>query len=295
MSQSRPTVLLIEDDPDHALAARIILEAAGCQVMLAASLLDGETIAMQLLSPGGSPAPPVGIVSDIKLQDPILRRMEGSLLLSLLTARMLQRQIRSAPLIAISSDLTPQRQTEAVNAGALLILEKPLTLDEARTIHQHILHPPAFPHFDPAGPVAHSVAVLEGFAERTLRDLQDCQPPQVWTEAEAAQLLVALTAYRPPRSMRFQPDPQRQAALIRALGGRDKVVEILQTCALAAPEPTRTILMRYLQGYTLKEIVAELLALYHRSHVYRMSDALPERVSVRLRQVLSSPASHTIV
>lgn len=86
--------------------------------------------------------------------------------------------------------------------------------------------------------------------------------------------------------MGFQPDPHRQAVLIRALGGRENVLQILQTCALAMAEPTRTILMRYLQGQTLKESVVELLALYHRSHVYRMSDSLPERLSARLRHTL---------
>lgn len=286
MSGSRPTVLLIEDDLDHALAEQIMLEAAGCRVSLATTVLDAETIAMQLLSPANAPEQMVGIVSDIKLHDLILRRMEGTLLLSILTARMLGQQIRPAPIVAISSDLTPQRHTEAINSGALLVLQKPLSLEQVLSIHDLILHPPAFPHFDPAGPVAQSVGVLQGFAERTLRDLQDYQLPMVWTEVEAAQLLVALTPYRPPKSMDFQADPHRQAILIRTLGGRDNVLQILQTCALATTEPTRTILMRYLQGQTLKEIVAELLALYHRSHVYRMSDSLPERVSTRLRHIL---------
>ncbi|HEX6293002.1 MAG TPA: hypothetical protein VFZ66_27715 [Herpetosiphonaceae bacterium] len=269
-------LLLIEDDPMDATVQTLILRSVGCRVSLASSVVEGEDLAMAMLATTNTQ--PVGIVTDLKLRDLILSRIEGSALAAVLAGRMLDGLIRPAPIIAITSDMTDERRNEALSAGCTLVLSKPLRIDQASQIYDLTMHYTT-PTVDPVR--AHGIQLLRGFMEKVLSSLRENRPPTVWTAEAIFQILCAVTSYSPPRTAAFALDPHKQAVLVRSMGGSQLARELLERYALMAREtPAGRMIALYLEGYPTNRVIHILIDRgYAKSYLYRVNEHLPELIS----------------
>jgi FixJ family two-component response regulator len=106
-SESRPLVVIVDDDPSVRRALSRCLRAAGLEVEALASA--GELLAYEW------PAQPACLVIDIHLPD-----MDGLALLRCLAGRRSR-----VPVVVITGDLDPELRSEALRQGAAGFLTKP--------------------------------------------------------------------------------------------------------------------------------------------------------------------------
>ncbi len=118
----RPTVLVVDDEPIVRKSCRVVLEAAGWQVLEAGSA--GEAVALL-----GSAAPRLLIV-DLKM--PV---EDGTRLI----ARLRAMGIRT-PAVLMSGYSTEETARDAERLGALAFLGKPFTPDELTATIQQVLN-----------------------------------------------------------------------------------------------------------------------------------------------------------
>ena len=115
----------------------------------ARSLLEGEDLAMTMLSTSADSAPPSLVLLDLKMPDPAHPELEGAVLAAALRRRMHLGTIRPAWLIALTSYLTREREEETLFAGCHHVLRKPLTNRQAAWLRQQVEQPPVFPDDQP--------------------------------------------------------------------------------------------------------------------------------------------------
>jgi DNA-binding NtrC family response regulator len=118
----KPSGLVVDDEPIVRKSCRVVLEAAGWQVLEAGSA--GEAVALL-----GSAAPRLLIV-DLKM--PV---EDGTRLI----ARLRAMGIRT-PAVLMSGYSTEETARDAERMGALAFLGKPFTPDELTATIQHVLN-----------------------------------------------------------------------------------------------------------------------------------------------------------
>ena len=123
---TKPTILLLEDDPDEAELMRqaFVPHASRCELVV---VEDGEAavawVTRAALSTAGSPGPDLRLV----ILDLHLPCMEGDEVLRLLKA---DAQCRRFPTLVLTSSQLPADVARVQAAGAQALLHKPLTFKD---------------------------------------------------------------------------------------------------------------------------------------------------------------------
>ena len=109
-SENEIHVLLVEDSEEHVLLSRILLKQFGQPIILhvAQTIIEGEKLARQLLTVDLGLT--VVIISDLHLPfEGYEQGIDGTYLLNLLADEIRDNKLAQCILIALSSDMTPQR------------------------------------------------------------------------------------------------------------------------------------------------------------------------------------------
>lgn len=258
-----PLAIVLEDTPGHALLARRHLEAVGFEVHLYDRLQSMLEMVRSELSPEQS-ARPVLVLADCKDIVPERPEIEGTAALAYLADEMSRGVLRSALLVAISSDPTDDRYAEAAAAGCAFFLEKPIDRGKAGTLFQMTLLHPAESQLELSGP-------RRAFHAIARRSITALTTPPVWTNADAYALLATVTSFR--LQDRAQPDGQPRAStesLIAQLGGAAGARERLRAVAATLEHPYNKILLSYLDGDWSNDTRAATLQMQRSTfHYYR--------------------------
>lgn len=267
-----PLAIVLEDTPGHALLARRHLEAVGFEVRLYDHLQPMlETVRLEL-SPEQS-ARPVLVLADCKDIVPERPEIEGTAALAYLADEMSRGVLRSALLVAISSDPTDDRYAEAAAAGCAFFLEKPIDRGKAGTLFQMTLLHPAEVQLELSGPSR----AFHAIARRSIAALTT---PPIWTNADVYAILAGLTSFR--LQDRAQPEGSPRAStnsLITQLGGAAQARELLRTITATLEHPYDMILRSYLDYPDLSNDARSIALQMQRSTFHYYRKLLPDVIA----------------
>jgi CheY-like chemotaxis protein len=245
-----PRALVIEDHTTHAVIAEVLLGERGFAVEVVSSLWEGLQRAQRLLDRTREPVPLL-ILLDLKLPDPRVPSLEGSMLAAQLTEGMETGLLHPAHIVAITSEPTEQRAQEALLAGCSRVLTKPLTHEQATVLRALVDTPPAIPvaPIDPAYQLARQL--LRRAATQVLEALQagsgrsmlplptsaGASPEPLWDEEHVRQLI-----FTPTTLLRAEP----WQSWLRARGGLEMVRA--RIAAMPLPEDQQRMLAELLRS-----------------------------------------------
>ena len=280
-----PRILLIEDRAEQASHAQFFLEAEGFEVVTAEDVTQASQEIRWMLDPHQDYRNTV-ILIDFKGVHPRRPDLEGPNWVAVIVREMQQRQLYPAPIVAISSYLTPERILEARVAGCHEeVLEKPFTDEHAAWLRELVMQPPTIPH---ANASPKEQLLIRAFQSTSARSLQaSLEPSVVWTPDDAYLVLRCLTPY--PKQRPPQPrDQERTDELLDVLGGVLAARELLHKIADLLKENGMIhgeILTQFLAGRKRVEIVRHFVVqdLYDASHIYNSIKELPVRLYERLK------------
>ncbi len=241
----QPTALVVEDTPVHGTLAEMTLGEVGFHVVWVRTLLEGWRWASDRLD-AQLPASPSLILLDMKLPDPDHPRLEGAVLATWLSDEMQAGRLHPAHIIAISSELTPQREWSALAAGCSLVLAKPLTPLKAQLLRDLFAEPPP-----PPSPEVAVQAFRQG--QRDVLDLivrASQTAVRLWSAGEVRVLVGTLTA-----AVHLLPsDRDLGTALIAELGGVTALRLRLRTLLPRLSAEQSRLLTLLLQDVTQQQI-----------------------------------------
>jgi CheY-like chemotaxis protein len=280
----QPQALVVEDHAEEAELARFQLEIVGFEVLTVTNLRQALQQARRMLHPE-QPYRRTLLLVDCKGVQPHRPDLEGPNWVAVVAQEMQQRRLHPAPIVAISGDLTEERELEARVAGCHeRVLQKPLTDDDALWLRRLVMQPAVMPH---AGATPEEQRMLRAFQSSSTRALHALlEYPMTWTADDAYLLLRHLTAY--PEQRDDAPDDwERTEVLLRCLGGSTSARELLRNIAnhLATNSVSGEILAQFLDGWQRREIVKHFVrrGLYDDSHIYNCIRDLPLRLCERLK------------
>ncbi|KPL91364.1 response regulator [Herpetosiphon geysericola] len=175
---------VVEDSDVHATLAELLLQEAGFEVTIWRSIRQ----AWQWFEHDQTPQPMLGLL-DIKLPDPSFPRLEGTVLAAAISDAVAQARHTPVHLVAISSELNPQREWAALATGCSAVLSKPLTPLKAQWLAELMTQPvPAL------SAEISAVAFRQGQLDvLNLLELQQRPAPRLWDIDDVRNLLAVLT------------------------------------------------------------------------------------------------------
>jgi len=176
---------VVEDSEVHATLAELLLQEAGFEVTIWRSIRQ----AWHWFEQDQSKQPMLGLL-DIKLPDPTLPRLESTVLAAAISDAAAQGRHAPVHLVAISSELTPQREWAALATGCSAVLSKPLTPLKAQWLAELITQP-----MPTLSDEISAVAFRQGQLDvLNLLELQQRPPRRIWHIEDVRNLLAVLTA-----------------------------------------------------------------------------------------------------
>ena len=240
-----PTALVVEDTPVHGTLAEMTLSEVGFHVVWVRTLLDGWRWATERLD-CDLPTSPSLILLDLKLPDPDHPRLEGSVLATWLSDEMQAGRLHKSHIVAISSELNPQREWSALAAGCSLVLAKPLTPLKAQLLWAMLAEPLPQPSAEVA---------VQAFRQGQ-RDVLDLilrasqATARLWSVGEVRALVGTLTA-----SVHLPPaEREHGAALVAEIGGMTALRLRLRTLLARLSAEQARLLTLLLQNVTQQQI-----------------------------------------
>ena len=225
------------------------------------------------------------ILVDLKGVQPGRPDLEGSNWVAVLVREMQLERLHPAYIVAITSELTQEREKEALAAGCRKVLAKPLLEEDALWLRGLTFQKPPIPHADVSPGELRMIEAFQTMSARTLEPIFN--HPVSWTTDDAYLLLLRLTLY--PRQRPETPeDTRRTETLLHSLYGAPAARELLRDVAaqLTAQGTIHgEILNMFIDGLKRREIVNNfvLRGLYDDSHIYNCIKDLPSRVAERLK------------
>lgn len=267
-----PYIVCVENDPFDAELAHMQLEPYGCTIVIARTIIEGETIITSLATQSEQP---LLALLDVKVPIPHHAELESHVLAAVVQRRIEQGLLRPMWLVALTSYLTAEREQEAKFAGFHSVLQKPLNDRMARMIGRMVAEPPPYPK-PPATEDLGRILYQER-AEELLALVKQSIPFQQYTPEDMHLLLSTITHYPVPPHV----NEGRRAGVLASLGG---------------VTGARTYLSRWCQQQTKDSIPAHILyeLLHdrdprehiqhaHRSTIYRNFQSLPQHIARTFR------------
>ncbi len=281
--------LIVEDNTSDLLAAQAVL-TADWSLLHARTIPAAVVLAQELFAPAAAATPGLVLV-DMHLPLPHDEQgMDGYYLLAHLYQLMLQGQLQPVALAAISADMTAERRQRCAEAGAMLILEKPL-LPEHSTVLLELAQ--ATQHAPLRAPATPLLAVASEVVRFLLRTTP--RPTSNLITSVDARALLTLFA----TALHFASPQERAAAeeLVRRLGGQRHVRQLLKQFQqqLRAIPPTPlderqlSKLLEYLVYGVTQEAILRLTGLGRRRFNTRLS-----QLTQALADFLNSPAAQQL-
>lgn len=261
-------VLLIDDNILDAKLTQYTLASHGISVTYAKTLLEAEQCAQHLLRSGPTTVVPPVVLLDLKVPDPCHPSLEGSVLAASLRRKTQEGLLVPTWLVALTSDLTVEREEEARYAGCDHVLLKPLTDAQAQWLIELAKSPPTVQSNQDLG-----VRLFQDNALQLLATLRRAQLPYRWSTADLELMLSGVSHF--PISM--PPDEARRAAVLSLVGGHDGARKLLSQTAATLDDPYQSILKGLLANQEPRRIIRALR--YNRSYVWSCMHRLPERLA----------------
>ncbi|HEU4324186.1 MAG TPA: hypothetical protein VFS21_13630 [Roseiflexaceae bacterium] len=265
--------LIIEDSDIHAFVAERLFGRAGIATRRARSFSEGIEAAFALLEAPEGPA--TLILFDVMLPHERCPALEGTTCAAYLGECMERGMLRPAYMAAFSSEMDDQRRAEALAAGCVDVVQKPLAEAHVRRWAALLQSTPALPAASPEQRALR--ATLRRSAQQLLHFLRSeasyrfaFEEMSVWDQESVRRLLVAPTTV-------IGAEPWRE--WLRRRGGVEAVRMWLQE--LRMPEDQQTMLRMVLVNGDQWRRTADELHL-SRTTYYRHLDQLSSDLAVEL-------------
>ena len=141
IASQMPLAIIVEDNIHHGRILQEYLVREGFDVILCATILEGESVTRTILSIAKEFRSSVVIVDqELVLQGH--KDVEGSTLALLLREEMAAGNLHPTHMIAISADMTSRRRQLADQAGCIYAWQKPLRYQHIAALLGSIAQPP---------------------------------------------------------------------------------------------------------------------------------------------------------
>jgi CheY-like chemotaxis protein len=279
-----PQALVIEDCERHAVVARCHLEDVGFEVVIVPDLIQASHAARRMLDPAARFRHTL-ILVDLKGVQPGRPDLEGTNWVAVLVREMQLKRLSPAYIVAITDELTREREKEALAAGCYRVLAKPMTEEDALWLRGLAFQEPQIPHADVSPGELRMIEALQTMSARALEPIFN-HPINLTTD-DVYLLLRCLTLYPELRS-EAPEDERRTETLLHSLHGEPAARELLRGVArqLTAQGIIHgEVLNMFLEGLKRREIVKNFVLrnLYDDSHIYNCIRELPWRVAEGLK------------
>ena len=233
-----PLAIIIEDNLHHGRILQEYLVREGFEVIQCATILEGESVARDVLSAVKEFRPSVVIID----QELVLhghKDVEGSTLALLLREEMAAGNLHPTHLVAVSAEMTAARRQLADQAGCLYAWQKPLRYQQIEALLGSIDQRPT---------IGQSNGTIQALAQNALNLLRSLvarseTAAREWTADEVRCVIGYLSD-----SFRLSAAEWGQAEhLIRSLGGTSRAVIRLRNSHPVLTDLRRDILTRLLR------------------------------------------------
>ncbi len=244
-----PLAIIIEDNVHHGRILQEYLVREGFEVLLCATILEGESVTRAILSKAKAFRPSVVIIDqELVLQGH--KDVEGSTLALLLREEIAAGNLHPTHLIAVSADMTALRRQLADQAGCIFKWQKPLRYPQIEALLGSIQQPPI---------IGESNGTIHALAQNALNLLHSILANadvevREWTPEEVRWVVGYLSD-----SFRLSADEwQKAEQLIRSLGGASRAVVRLRNSHPVLTDLRQNILLRLLRKEKKVEIAPSL-------------------------------------